>query len=136
MAPTLVIYAPSARGDASLREAVRAGGPLRVVALAPEERPLRACCGIQSGFWNSVQREMAETELARARLAVEDAEDVTLSVLPLDVVHPERDIARHAEAVGAKRIVLADARASGLRRRALKRVRGRAPAPVFDGVAA
>jgi hypothetical protein len=136
MAPTLVVYAPSARADASLREAVRAGGPLRVVALAPEERPLRSCCGIQSGFWNGVQREMAESELARARLAVEDAEDVTLSVLPLDVVHPERDIARHAEALGAKRIVLADARASGLRRRAVRRLRGRSPAPVVDGVAA
>jgi hypothetical protein len=79
---------------------------------------------------------MAESELARARLAVEGAEDVTLSVLPLDVVHPERDIARHAEEVGARRIVLADARASGLRRRALKRLRGRSPAPVVDGVAA
>jgi hypothetical protein len=127
MAPTLVVYAPSARADASLREAVRAGGPLRVVALAPVERPLRSCCGIQSGFWNGV---------ARARLAVEDAEDVTLSVLPLDAVHPERDIARHAEEVGARRIVLADARATGLRRRALKRLRGRAGAPVVDGVAA
>jgi hypothetical protein len=136
MAPTLVVYAPSARADASLREAVRAGGPLRVVALAPVERPLRSCCGIQSSFWNGVQREMAESELARARLAVEDAEDVTLSVLPLDAVHPERDIARHAEKMGARRIVLADARATGLRRRALKRLRGRAAAPVVDGVAA
>ena len=136
MAPTLVIYAPTARADASLREAVRAGGPLRVVALALLERPLRFCCGTQSGFWNRVQREMAESELDRARLAVEGAEDVILSVLPLDVVHPERDIARHAEEVGAKRIVLADARASGLRRRALKRLRGRSRAPVVDGVAA
>ena len=136
MAPTLVIYAPTARADASLREAVRAGWPLRVVALALLERPLRFCCGTQSGFWNRVQREMAESELDRARLAVEDAEDVILSVLPLDVVHPERDIARHAEEVGAKRIVLADARASGLRRRALKRLRGRSRAPVVDGVAA
>ena len=136
MAPTLVIYAPTARADASLREAVRAGGPLRVVALALLERPLRFCCGTQSGFWNRVQREMAESELDRARLAVEGAEEVILSVLPLDVVHPERDIARHAEEVGAKRIVLADARASGLRRRALKRLRGRSRAPVVDGVAA
>ena len=133
MAPTLVVYAPSARADASLREAVRAGGPLRVVALAPEERPLRACCGIQSGFWNGVQREMAESELARARLAVEDAEDVTLSVLPLDVVHPERTIARHAEELGAARVVLADPRASGLGRRAVRRLRGWSPAPVVDG---
>jgi hypothetical protein len=136
MAPTVVVYAPSARADASLREAVRVGGPLRVVALAPVERPLRTCCGIQSAFWNGVQREMAESELARARLAVEDADDVTLSVLPLDAVHPERGIARYAEAVGAKLIVLADPRASGLRRRAVKRLRGRSQARVVDGVAA
>jgi len=133
MAPTLVIYAPSARADASLREAVRAGGPLRVVALAPEERPLRACCGMQSGFWNSVQREMAETELARARLAVEDAEDVTLEVLAFDVVHPARAIAQYAAKLGARLVVLADPRASGLGRRAVRRLRGWSPAPVVDG---
>jgi hypothetical protein len=136
VAPTLVVYAPSARGDAALREAVRAGGPVRVVALAPEERARRACCGMQSGYWNGVQREMAESELARARLAVQDAEDVTLEVLAFDVVHPARDIAQHAAAVGAKRIVLADARASGLGRRAVRRLQGQSQAPVVDGVAA
>ena len=135
MAPTLVVYAPSARADASLREAVRTGAPLRVVALAPEERPLRACCGMQSGYWNGVQREMAESELARARLAVEDAEDVTLEVLAFDALHPERAIAQHAADVGAGRVVLADPRASGLGRRALRKLRGRSPAPVVDGAA-
>jgi hypothetical protein len=135
MAPTLVVYAPSARADASLREAVRAGGPVRVVALAPEERPLRTCCGMQSGYWNGVQREMAEMELARARLAVEDAEDVTLEVLAFDVVHRERAIARHAEELGAARVVLADPCAIGLGRRALRRLRGWSRAPVVDGAA-
>jgi hypothetical protein len=133
MAPVLVVYAPSARGDASLREAVRAGGPLRVVALAPEERPLRACCGIQSGYWNGVQRELAESELARARLAVEDADDVTLSVLPFNAARPERAIARLARTLGARRVVLADARASVLGRRALRRLRGLCSAPVVEG---
>ena len=135
MAPTLVVYAPSARADASLREAVRAGGPVRVVALAPEERPRRACCGMQSVYWNGVQREMAESDLAHARLAVEDADDVTLSVLAFDVVHRERAIAQHAEELGASRVVLADPRASGLGRRAVRRLRGRSPAPVVDGAA-
>jgi hypothetical protein len=135
MAPTLVVYAPSARADASLREAVRTGGPLHVVALAPEERPLRACCGMQSGYWNSVQREMAETELARARLAVEDAEDVTLEVLAFDVVHPARAIAQYAAKLGARLVVLADPRASGLGRRTVRRLRGSSPAPVVDGAA-
>lgn len=133
MAPTLVVYAPSARADASLREAVRVGGPLAVVALAPQERQRRACCGIQSAYWNGVQREMAQSELTRARLVVEDAEDVTLTVLGFDVVHPERAIARHATELGAERVVLADPRASGLRRRAVRRLRERCPAPVTEG---
>jgi hypothetical protein len=133
MAPTLVVYAPSARADASLREAVRVGGPLAVVALAPQERQRRACCGIQSAYWNGVQREMAQSELARARLVVEDAEDVTLTVLGFDVVHPERAIARHATELGAERVLLADPRASGLRRRAVRRLRDRCPALVTEG---
>jgi hypothetical protein len=135
MAPTLVVYAPSARADASLREAVRTGAPLRVVTLAPEERPLRACCGMQSGYWNGVQRELAESELARARLAVEDAEDVTLSVLAFDAVNPARAIAQHAARMGARLVVLADPRATGLGRRALRRLRASSPAPVVDGAA-
>ena len=88
---------------------------------------------MQSGYWNGVQREVAESELARARLAVEGAEDVTLSVLAFDVVHRERAIARHAEELGAARVVLADPRATGLGRRAVRRLRGRSPAPVVDG---
>ena len=135
MAPTLVIYVPSARADAALCEAVRAGGPLRVVALAPEERPHRACCGMQSGYWNGVQREMAESELARARLAVEDANDVTLEVLAFDVVHPARAIAQYAAKLGARLVILADPHASGLGRRAVRRLRGWSPAPVVDGPA-
>jgi hypothetical protein len=131
--PTLVVYAPSARADASLRDAVRVGGPLAVVALAPQERQRRACCGIQSAYWNGVQRELAQSELARARLAVEGAEDVTLAVLSFDAVRPERAIAHHAAALGAKRVLLADPRASGLGRRAVRRLRGRCPAPVTDG---
>jgi hypothetical protein len=133
MAPILVVYAPSARADASLREAVRVGGPLAVVALAPQERQRRVCCGIQSAYWNGVQHEMAHSELARARLVVEDAEDVSLTVLGFDVVHPERSITRHATELGADRVVLADPRASGLRRRAVQRLRDRCPVPVTDG---
>jgi hypothetical protein len=133
MGPTLLVYAPSTRADASLREAVRVGGPLAVVALAPQERQRRACCGIQSAYWNGVQRELAQSELARARLVVEDAGDVTLTVLGFDAVHPERAIARHATELGAERVVLADPRASGLGRRAVRRLRDRCPAPVTDG---
>jgi hypothetical protein len=102
MAGCLLVYAPSARGDAALRDALRSGEPVAVVALAPEERPKRACCGIQSTYWNGVQRELAEQELTRARLAVEDApsDAVTLGVLPFEVRHPEQAIAQHAKRSG------------------------------------
>jgi hypothetical protein len=90
---------------------------------------------MQSAYWNGVQREMAETELARARLAVEGAEDVTLEVLAFDVVHPARAIAQHAARLGARLVVLADPRASGLGRRALRKLRGSSPVPVVDGAA-
>jgi hypothetical protein len=134
MAGCLLVYAPSARGDAALRDELRSGEPVTVVSLAAEERPLRACCGIQSAFWNQVQREMAESELARARLAVEDCtspDGVTLRVLAYEAGRPVRAIARHAAALGAERVVLADARASGLGRRLVRRLRGRCAAPVI-----
>ncbi len=133
MAPTLLVYGPSARADAWLREAVRVGGPLAVVALAPQEQQRRVCCGIQSAYWNGVQRELAQSELARARLVLEDADNVSLTVLGFDVVHPEQAITRHATELGAERIVLADPRASGLGRRAVRRLRDRCPVPVTDG---
>jgi hypothetical protein len=126
MAGSLVVYAASERGDAALREAVRAGGDVTVVALAPVEGSDRQCCDTRSVYWNGVQRELAMSELARARLAVEDADGVTLEVLGYDVLHPVDAIVRRAAAAGADRIVLADPRRSGLRRRAIRRLRRRA----------
>jgi hypothetical protein len=123
MAGSLVVYAASARGDAALREAVRAGGQLTVVALAPVERSDRQCCDTRSVYWNGVQRELATSQLARARLVLEDADGVTLEVLGYDVLRPADAILRRAAAAGADRIVLTDPRRSGLGRRALRRLR-------------
>jgi hypothetical protein len=123
MAGALIVYAATAHGDAALRDALRAGGALRVVTLAPVERSSPRCCDIRSTYWNGVQRERAWSELSRARLVVEGADDVTLEVLEVDVLRPAEEILRRAGAAGADRIVLADPRASGLGRRALRRLR-------------
>jgi hypothetical protein len=130
--PTLVVYAHSRRGDEALREAARCDGAVTVVALAPVERPFRPACGIGSVLWNRVQRELAEEELAHARLTVEDDSAVTLDVLGFDVLHVEDAIARRARDLGAERVVLADPRRCGLGRRAVRRLRRRCPVPVAE----
>jgi hypothetical protein len=130
MAGSLVVYAAGERGDSALREAVRAGGKLTVVALAAVERSDRQCCDTRSVYWNGVQRELAMSALARARLVVEGVDGVTLDVLGYDVLRPVDAIVRHAAAVGADHIVLTDARASGLGRLAIRRLRRRTDLPV------
>jgi hypothetical protein len=117
--PTLMVYGASARGDAALRDAARAGGPLAVVALAAVERPRRACCGIQSGVWNRLQREMAESDLARAR------------------PRGSATTTRSAPSAAAWRAIARSGRTAsksstgGLGRRALRRLRRRCPVPVL-----
>jgi hypothetical protein len=130
MASSLIVYAATARGDAALRDAVRAGGRLTVVALAPVEPSDRRCCDTRSTYWNGVQRELASSELARARLVVEGVDDVSLEVLGFDALRPVETILRRAAAVGAERIVLADPGRSRLGRRAVRRLRQRAAVPV------
>jgi hypothetical protein len=132
MACSLIVYSATARGDAALREALRAGGRLTVVALAPVEPSLRRCCDTRSTYWNGVQRELASSELARARLVVEGVGDVGLEVLGYDVRRPVETILRRAAAVGAERIVLADPRMSRLGRRAVRHLRRHAAVPVAD----
>ena len=111
---------------------MRTGDPLAVVALAPQEPSFRPACGIASHYWNGVQHELAESELARARLIVEDREDVTLEVLPHDVLRPVEAIVRRAAEVGADRILLADRHGARLGRRAVRRLRNRSAVPVVD----
>jgi hypothetical protein len=134
---TLVVYGASPGADASLheaaREARRQGGRLSVVALAGQEPERRLCCDIRSVYWNRLQRELAESDLARARLVVEDADDVALDILRFGVPHLAAAIARRAASVGAGRILLADRRQSGLGRWAVRRLRRRSPVPVIEG---
>ena len=136
---TLVVYGGSARGDASLREAARTarrhGGRLSVVALAPVEPEHARCCDMRSVLWNGVQRELAESELAKARLAVDDDAAVELQVLGYLGLGAADAIAGHAAELGAERIVLADPRAAGLGRWARRRLRRRSSVPISeDGV--
>ena len=136
---TLVVYGGSARGDASLREAARTarrrGGRLSVVALAPVEPERARCCDMRSVLWNGVQRELAESELAKARLAVDDDAAVELQVLGYLGLGAADAIAGHAAELGAERIVLADPGAAGLGRWARRRLRRRSSVPISeDGV--
>ena len=136
---TLVVYGASARGDASLREAARAsrrqGGRLSVVALAPVEPEHSRCCDTRSVMWNGIQRELAQSELCKARLAVEDDAGVDLEVLGYPGLGAADAIAGRAAELGAERIVLADPRAAGLGRLALRRLRRRSVVPVSEGAA-
>jgi hypothetical protein len=138
-AHTLVVYGSSQRADASLREVARAAraaaASLTVVALALQEPARRRCCDMQSAFWNGLMREMARSELGRARLAVDDDSSVALDVLGFSGLRAPDVIADYAVQVGAERIVLADPRAAGLGRLALRRLRRRSAVPVSDGPA-
>jgi hypothetical protein len=133
-AHTLVVYGPSARGDACLREAARIarrrGGRVSVVTLAAVEPERSRCCDTRSVMWNGIQRELARSELARARLAVDDDAEVALEVLGYPGVSASDAIAGRAAELGAESIVLADPRAAGLGRWSLRRLRRRSAVPV------
>jgi hypothetical protein len=133
---TLVVYGASARGDASLREAARvarrSGRRLTVVALALQEPARRRCCDFHSVYWNGLMRELAQSDLAKARLAVEDDPSVRLDVLGFYDYRAPDAIADFAAGLPAERIVLADPRAAGLGRRALRRLRRRSAVPISD----
>jgi hypothetical protein len=74
-------------------------------------------------LWNRIVRGLAEEDLARARMAVEDAEEVELGVL----VHRSRRVAEtleeEARGRGADAIFVADPRSCGLSRRQQRRLR-------------
>ena len=106
------------------------GTRLSVVALAPVEPENARCCGVSSVYWNGVQRELAESELARARLVVEDDDAVDLTVLGHAGLGAAAAIAGRATDLGAERIVLADPQAAGLGRWARRRLRRLSPLPV------
>jgi hypothetical protein len=130
---TLVIYRASERADAALGDLARVvrerGGALTVLALAVEEPVGRGCCDTRSVLWNGIERELAEGDLARARMAVVDAPEVELGIL----VHSGRRVAeaveREALRRGADEVILADPGAGGLSRRARRQLRASGLAP-------
>jgi hypothetical protein len=130
----LVVYKASARADDALRRlcltAEEEGSRLTVVALADEEHPARGCCDTRSTLWNRLCRDMALEDLMRAAQVAGGRAGINFDV----VVAPSRSaaekLASEALARGADRIVLADARRSGLGRLALRRLRRRSPVPV------
>jgi hypothetical protein len=133
---TLVVYGGSLRADALLREEARIarqrGGRLSVVALAPVEPAHARCCDMRSVYWNGVQRELAESQLTKARLAVDDDATVDLHVLSYLGLNAADALAGHAAELCAERIVLADARIAGLGAFARRRLRRRSPVPVSE----
>ena len=154
MSHTLVIYRASGRADAELGELARAvrerGGRLTVLALAVEEPVKRGCCDTRSVLWNRITREIAQKDLARARMVVEDAAEaeavdngaeVEVGVRVdggRDLLDVEFGVLRHtgrrvSEAVerealrrGADQVVLADPGSCGLSRREQRRLRASA----------
>jgi hypothetical protein len=123
---TLVIYRASQRADAALGELARVarqrGGRLTVLALAVEEPVGRGCCNTRSVLWNGIERGFAEEDLARARIAVDDASEVELGVLVHDGWRVADAIEREARRRGIDEIVVADPRASGMSRRQQRRL--------------
>jgi hypothetical protein len=130
---TLVVYRASERADAALAELARdAGRRLTVVALAPQENAARGCCDTRSVMWNGIHRQLAQEDLARARLTLDGVGDVDLEL----VEHPVR---RAVEAVvgvaarrGASEIVVVDPARCGIGRRDRRRLRRRSPVPVVS----
>ena len=131
---TLVVYGASETADTTLREtahaARREGSRLSVVALAPVEPEHARCCGVGSVYWNRLQRELAESQLARARLVVDDDVVVDLNVLGHRGLGAAAAIAGWATDRGADRILLAHPRTAGLGRWARRRLRRLSPLPV------
>ena len=124
---TLVVYRGSERADAALRERARAvtqlGRRLTVLALAVEEPEGRGCCDTRSVLWNGFEREFANDDLMRARIAIEDDPAVELGVLVHSGRRVSEAVEREALRRGASEIVIADPQACGLSRREQRRLR-------------
>jgi hypothetical protein len=131
---SLVVYRAGERADAALSELARAaretGGRLTVVALAPQEAVGRGCCDTRSVLWNSVCRERAREDLARARLAVEGSRKVELEVVEHTPRRAVEAVVGEAERRGAREIVVADPARCGLGRRERRLLLRRSPVPV------
>jgi hypothetical protein len=133
---TLVVYQPSERADAALRqvaeEAAESGGRITVLTLMAQEPEGRGCCDTRSVLWNDVCRGLARDDLSTARLAVEGNEAVDLGVLPFSGRGAARAVIREAVDREADAIVLADPRAIPLGPLERRRLRRGSPVPVLS----
>ena len=133
---TLVVYGPSARADAALRQLAETsserGGRVTAVKLVAQESEARGCCDTRSVMWNEISRDLAREALARARLAVEGHEGVHLDVVLFSGRRADEVVVREALARDADEVVLADPRVTPLGRIALRRLRRTSPVPVRD----
>jgi hypothetical protein len=127
---TLVVYGPSARADAALRQLAERGGRVTAVRLVAQESEAQGCCDTRSVLWNEICRDLAREDLARARLAVEGHEGVQLDVVLFSGRRPDRVVVREALARDADEVLLADPRATPLGRLARRRLRRTSPVPV------
>jgi hypothetical protein len=105
-------------------------GRLTVLALAVEEPTLGRCCDTRSVLWNSFQREFAHDDLARTRLAVDDAAKVDFDVLAHGGRRVAAAVVEEVRRRGADEIMLADPRSCGLTRRERRRLRAESPVPL------
>jgi hypothetical protein len=131
---TLVVYGPSERADAALRElaaeASEGGGRVTVIALLAEEPEARGCCDTRSVLWNEITRGFANEDLLKARLALGDDEDVSLDVVAYSGRRAADAIVRAAIERGVDQVVLADPASTPLGPLARRRLRRRSPLPV------
>ena len=134
----LLVYGPTERADAALREAGRRareeGDRLTVISLVREEPTSRPrCCDTRSRLWNEICRELAGRDLTRAWMVLDGDDEVRLDTITTPGWHPADVLAKEALARGADEIVLADPGASGLGRLERRRLRRRSPLPVSAG---
>jgi len=130
----LVFHDGSPRADVAVRQAAEVafawGARLTILTVACLERvpPVRRCCGPSPAYWNSIMREVAAEDLARAGRAAEfpDAELVTREGLTVADV-----VAREANARGCTMVVVPAARVRLRSRTPLQRgLQRRLAAPV------
>jgi hypothetical protein len=127
---TLVVYVPSPRADAALRELGRTssalGGRVTVLRLVAQEPESRGCCDTRSVLWNGISRELAREDLARARSALGGDSAFALEAVAYSGRRAADAVIRQALARDVDEVILA-APLGPIERRRLRR---RSPVPV------
>jgi hypothetical protein len=127
---TLVVYMPSPRADAALREVGRTssarGGRVTVLRLVVQEPESRGCCDTRSVLWNGISRELAREDLTTARLALECDPAVDVEAVAYEGRRAAAAVIREALARDVDEVLLAAP--LGLIER--RRLRRESPVPV------